>query len=165
MGLISTISAPATIQPRTSNAAPQSVAAVAHANGARGLDAPLVWPVAALASSEAIVRDHWADPDFARPVEAEGPELDGIPFIRDEAILLDDVPQNNPDFDRVQDHSEATAPAHEADASPPPDIRLNEAAAQAYEKARAIAGIPPIQQARLMAQPEATMGPENRAPA
>jgi hypothetical protein len=167
MGLISTIPAPATIPPRTSGTASQSVAAVAHAVAPSGLDALPVWPVTPPASSEAIVRDHWTDPEFIRPLEAEGLELDGIPFIGDEAILLDDVPQDDPDLARVQDHGEAMPPArqHEADTPPPPDHRLNEVAARAYEDARAIAGLAPIQQAQPTPEAEPAQSPENRAPA
>ena len=145
-----------------------------------GLDAPQVWPVTPSASSEAIVRDHWTDPEFTRPLEAEGLELDGIPFIGDEAILLDDMPQDDADLDRVQDHGEAkpAAPQQKADPPSPPDHRLNDVAARAYEDARAIAGPaptqqaqpptqqaqPPTQQAQPKPQPDPTTGPENRAP-
>ena len=167
MGLISTIPAPATIPPRASGAAPQSVAAVAHGMVASGLDAPPVWPVTPPASSEAIVRDHWTDPEFTRPLEAEGLELDGIPFIGDEAILLDDVPQDDPDLARVPDHGEAMPDARQqkADPPPPPEHRLNDVAARAYEDARVIAGLPPIQQAQPKTEAAPAQDPENQTPA
>lgn len=169
MGLISMIAAPVIAQARPC----VSVAAAAHGVVQPAADPPPVWPVSPSASSAALVRDHWQDPDFNRPLEAEGVELDHIPFIGDEAILLDDLPQDDPAAPAEPGNTDTDQPA--ANPEPPPDHRRSEAAARAYEDERTISGLRPIEGTLAEAATDGTTsvaapsntgpqdaGPENR---
>lgn len=158
MGLISMIAAPVVPQTRPC----VSVAAAAHGVVQPASEPPPVWPVSPSASSAALVRDLWRDTNLTRPLEAEGLELDGIPFIGDEAILLDDLPQDDPAAQIKQDSNAAGLPAaardfRAVDPDQTPDHRLTEAAARAYEDERAISGLHPID----VAQTEADASPSD----
>lgn len=167
MGLISMIPAP--VLPLTRPGV--SVAAAGHGVVHAAAEPPPIWPVSASASSAALVRDHWTGPAFTRPHEAEGLELDGIPFIDDEAILLDDLPKDAPAPEAKQDSDAAappvpTANSYATDPDQTPDQRRSEAAARAYEDARAISGLHPHQAALTKADTSdahiSVTGPENR---
>lgn len=166
MGLISMIAAP--VMPQTRPCV--SVAAAAHGVVQPASEPPPVWPVSPSASSAALVRDHWRDANSPRPLEAEGVELDGIPFVGDEAILLDDLPQEDPAAQAKPGRDNAALPAaawRAADPEQTPDHRLTEAATRAYEDERAISGLHPIETAQTEAATDAdtsVAGPSNTGP-
>lgn len=167
MGLISKIAAPAVLPPRVGGTAVPPASTAALGVGQIVTDLHRIWPVTPPANSETIVRDHLTDPDFTRPLEAEGLKLDGIPFIGDEAILLDDLPQDSPTPTGRPASRQATADTlpPKADSPPAPDHGRSAAAARAYEDARAISGLHPFPQAQPIAEAEPAQSPENRAPA
>lgn len=158
MGLISMIAAPVMPQTRPY----MSVAAAVHDIVQPASEPSPVWPVSPSASSAALVRDHWRDANFIRRLEAEGLELDGIPFIGDEAVLLDDLPREDSAAEEKQDGNAARPPVPASDfgvvdPDQTPDHRLTEAAARAYEDERAISGLHPVE----VAQTEPIANPTN----
>jgi hypothetical protein len=103
-----------------------------------------VRPMTASANTEGIVRDH-----IDAQGEVDGVKLDMIPFVGDGAILLDDVPEPEPDPPQYAPEQTATTlPAtvvqvkaanigHEVD-----DTALTDAAERAYHDEREVSQMP-----------------------
>jgi|GEM_PF-2725980 len=160
MSLVTTIPAP--LAPSNRLAPPLNAAEVQPSGTApRITEALPIWPVAAPASAEAVVKEHSAAKENDRPAQAEyelpnesnGVELDHIPYTGDEAILLDDLPRAEPVEPKAK--SDATASSEmlptraemqistETENADLPDAALSESATRAYLAERSIAGLRP----------------------
>jgi hypothetical protein len=117
-----------------------------------------IWPVAAPASAEAVVKEHSAAKDaspaqatYELPNESNGVELDHIPYTGDEAILLDDLPRAEPVEPKAKSHATASSEmlptraemqiTTETENADLPDAALSESATRAYLAERSIAGL------------------------
>jgi hypothetical protein len=146
MGLISTFPA---LGPQPSKAVISSALGTEAALPNSGLPIRIsqttpVRPITASANSEAIVRDH-----IGAQGEVDGVKLDMIPFIGDGAILLDDVPEAEPEppppprqeaiasLPTTVVQIKATSIGHEVD-----DAGKTDAAEKAYQDEREVSHLP-----------------------
>lgn len=177
MSLVTTIPAPLApsnrLQPQ-----PNSAEIQPSGTAPRITEALPIWPVAAPASAEAVVKEHIAAKENDSPAQAEyelpnesnGIELDHIPYTGDEAILLDDLPRAEPVEPKAKSDATAsseTLPARaeiqtntETENADLPDTALSESATRAYLAERSIAGLrpqPPVAKPeKVDAAPEVT---------
>ncbi len=105
-----------------------------------------VRPMTASANTEAIVRDH-----LDAQGEVDGVKLDMIPFVGDGAVLLDDVPEPEPEPPQTAPEQptaslpatvmqvKATVIGNEVD-----DMALTDAAERAYHDEREVSQVPKV---------------------
>ena len=159
MSLVTTLPAP--LAPSNRLAPPLNSAEIQPSGTApRITEALPIWPVAAPASAEAVVKEHSAVKDaspaqatYELPNESNGVELDHIPYTGDEAILLDDLPRAEPVEPKAKSDATVTSEmlptraemqiSTETENADLPDAALSESATRAYLAERSIAGLRP----------------------